>query len=102
MTAHDNILRYGFASIEALEGALAQVEAQIEAADKQNDAAWHTYNARVAVKADTTIAAGMIDATAQKIEELAEIREGLEAKHEEWSREETAREHKEIERFLRR
>lgn len=98
----ENILRYGFASIEALEGALNHVENKIEAAEKANDEAWHAYNSRVTVKADATIAAGMIDATAQKIEQLSEIRDGLEAKLEEWQRDETTREHREIEKFLRR
>ncbi len=102
MTAHDNILRYGFASIEALEGALARIEERISDAEKVNDEAWHVYNTKIAMKADVTVSAAIIDATAQKIEELCETRQWLEAKHEEWSREETASEHKEIERFLRR
>lgn len=102
MSHEEFFTRYGFFSTDAADAALARIEQKIESAELANDEAWHIYNARVAIKANTTMAEQMIDMTAKKIEELCKIREELEAKLEEMSREETRREQKGLEAYLRR
>lgn len=98
----DNLMRYGFNNVEELEAELARLEKKIEQADDLNDEAWIAYNRRVEMKADVTIAAKLIETTAQKIDELTKKREELEATLEEWGRDEVRREQREEERFLRR
>ncbi len=98
----NNINRYGFPSIEAIEGKLALVEKQLAAADAESDEAWFEYNRKVGARLDATIAAEKIEASAVKIDELNDERDRLEALHEEWSRDDAAKEHRELERYLRR